>query len=166
MTLAALPRPRYRRVLEAGCSLGALTAELADRAESVLAVDASGVAVERARQRLAELPGVQVEQRRLPGQWPPGRFDLVVVSETGYFLDAAQLGGLLDRVAGSLEPDGHLLLCHWRHPIEGWPLDGADVHAAVHADARFGPLLRHTERDFLLEVFEPVGPRTAGAGTC
>ena len=109
---------------------------------------------------------MQVEQRRLPGQWPPGRFDLVVVSETGYFLDAAQLGGLLDRVAGSLEPDGHLLLCHWRHPIEGWPLDGADVHAAVHADARFGPLLRHTERDFLLEVFEPVGPRTAGAGTC
>lgn len=166
VTLAALPRPRYRRVLEIGCSLGALTAELAGRAESVLAVDASGVAVERARRRLAERPGVQVERRRLPEQWPPGRFDLVVLSETGYFLDAAQLTALLHRVAGSLEPDGHLLLCHWRHPIEGWPLDGADVHAAVHADARFGALLRHTERDFVLEVLEPVAPRAAGTGTC
>nr|WP_298583244.1 PIG-L family deacetylase [uncultured Kocuria sp.] len=166
VTLAALPRPRYRRVLEAGCSVGALTAELSGRADLVLAVDASGVAVARARDRLAEHPGVQVERRGLPEQWPPGRFDLVVLSETGYFLDAAQLTGLLDRVAGSLEPDGHLLLCHWRHPIEGWPLDGADVHAAVRADARFGRLLEHTERDFVLEVFEPVAPRAAGAGPC
>lgn len=166
VTLAALPRSRYRRALEVGCSLGALTAELAGRAEAVLAVDVSGVAVERARRRLAERPGAQVEQRRLPEQWPPGRFDLVVLSETGYFLDAAQLAGLLDGAAGALDPDGHLLLCHWRHPIEGWPLDGAAVHAAVHADARFGALLRHTERDFVLEVFEPLPPRAAGAGTC
>ncbi len=166
VTVAALPRARYRRVLEAGCSVGALTAELAGRADVVLAVDASGVAVDRARHRLAARPGVQVERRRLPEQWPAGPFDLVVLSETGYFLDASQLSTLLDRAAGALEPDGHLLLCHWRHPIEGWPLDGADVHAAVHADARFHRLLEHTERDFVLEVFEPVAPRAAGAGPC
>ncbi|MFI7583766.1 PIG-L family deacetylase [Kocuria sp. M1N1S27] len=166
VTLAALPRSRYRRALEVGCSLGALTAELADRADSVLAADASGVAAERARHRLADRPGVRVEQRRLPEQWPPGTFDLVVLSETGYFLDAAQLTGLLDRVAGTLEADGHLLLCHWRHPVEGWPLDAADVHAAVHADARFGCLLSHTERDFLLEVFGRGARRVPGDGTC
>ncbi|MEX5296237.1 PIG-L family deacetylase [Kocuria sp. CPCC 205268] len=164
VTLAALPRPRYRRVLEAGCSVGALTAELAERAGTVLAVDASGVAVGRARERLAGRPGVRVERRRLPGQWPPGRFDLVVVSETGYFLDAAQLSGLLDRTAEALAPDGHLLLCHWRHPIEGWPLDGADVHAAVRADARFARVLVHTERDFVLEVYEAAASRGAGTG--
>ncbi|MEF3120840.1 PIG-L family deacetylase [Kocuria flava] len=162
VTLAALPRPRYRRVLEAGCSVGALTAELAGRAAEVLGADASGVAVDRARRRLAGLPGVRVEQRLLPGQWPEGRFDLVVVSESGYFLDAAQLAGLLDRTAAALDPDGHLLLCHWRHPVEGWPLDGADVHAAVHADPRFTPVLRHEERDFLLEVLEPAAPGRAG----
>ena len=43
--LGCLPRPRYERVLDIGCSTGALTAELAQRAGAVTAVDASDVAL-------------------------------------------------------------------------------------------------------------------------
>ena len=38
--------------------------------------------------------------------------------------------GWSGRVGSSLATDGVVVLCHWRHPIEGWPLDGAQVHAA------------------------------------
>jgi len=31
------------------------------------------------------------------------------------------------RVADALTPDGVVVLCHWRHPIEGWPLDSDAV---------------------------------------
>jgi hypothetical protein len=37
-TLAALPRPRYRRGLEIGCSIGVLTARLAGRCGSLVAI--------------------------------------------------------------------------------------------------------------------------------
>ncbi|MFE7421819.1 hypothetical protein [Rhodococcus sp. NPDC057529] len=33
LTLAALPRPRYRRAFEPGCSIGILTAALAHRCD-------------------------------------------------------------------------------------------------------------------------------------
>lgn len=56
-----------------------------------------------------------------------------MVSEVGYFLSPAALEGLVARVAADLAPGGVVVLAHWRHPVEGWPLDGADVHAAFTA---------------------------------
>ena len=63
--------------------------------------------------------------------WPEGRFDLVVVSEVGYFLSPRALDRMVDRLAEGLEDDGVVVLCHWRHRIEGWALDGSDVHERV-----------------------------------
>ena len=40
-TLAALPRARYGRALEVGCSIGVLTWDLSERCDSLLAVDAA-----------------------------------------------------------------------------------------------------------------------------
>ena len=57
---------------------------------------------------------------------------------------------LVARVADSLTPDGVVVLCHWRHPIEGWPLDGADVGARFR-DARLPPVAA-TYRDRDIEV--------------
>ena len=51
----------------------------------------------------------------------------------------------------ALADDGHLLLCHWRHQPEGWPLDGPRVHEAYLATgARV--LVAHEEPDFSLHV--------------
>ena len=39
-----------------------------------------------------------------------------------------------------------LLLCHWRHPVLGWPLDGARVHARLE-DSDLRPVqARYTQR--------------------
>jgi LmbE family N-acetylglucosaminyl deacetylase len=152
LTLAALPAESYRRGLEVGCSIGALTAALADRCLDLLAVDASGTAVRRARHLLAGRPRVQVEQRVLPGSWPDGSFDLVVVSEVGYYLSREELAQLWDRIEASVHPGGALLLCHWRHPIAGWELDGDTVHALARQRLGWRSAGLYQERDFVLEV--------------
>ena len=45
VTLAALDRPRYRRGFEPGCSVGVLTAGLAERCDALLASDVDPTAV-------------------------------------------------------------------------------------------------------------------------
>jgi hypothetical protein len=42
------------------------------------------------------------------------------------------------------------VLCHWRHPVHGWPLDGAEVHARF-AEA-LGVPAQATYRDRDVEV--------------
>jgi LmbE family N-acetylglucosaminyl deacetylase len=151
LSLAMLPRDRFARGLEIGCSVGALTADLAHHCDVLVAVDSSSAAVESARQRLSgdsSSSHVEVRLAEVPADWPEGLFDLVVVSEIGYFLSPRDLDDLVERIRGSLTPDGVLLLCHWRHPVVGWVLDGGRVHTAVER-AHLRPVqARYTERDF------------------
>ncbi|GAA1764760.1 hypothetical protein GCM10009795_009110 [Nocardioides hankookensis] len=163
LTTAALPRPAYGRTLEVGCSTGALAADLADRSRDLLAVDASPAAVSAATARLGTRPGVAVERRDLPGDWPPGEFDLVVLSEVGYFLSPRDLDHLVARIDAALAPDGDLVLCHWRHPIVGWPLDGPTVHDRVRSRLSRPEVGTYRERDFELAVFSRAPLPEAGA---
>lgn len=160
LTLAALPERKYDAGLEAGCSIGTLSAELAERCGRFLAVDASGTAVARAAERLARYPGAEARQLTLPEQWPAGSFDLIVVSEMGYYLAAAELEELFTRISASLAPGGTLLLCHWRHPVSGWELDGDAVHAMARSQLRWPSACIYRERDFVLETF--IAPEAAG----
>ncbi|MCU1537718.1 MAG: bifunctional 3-demethylubiquinone-9 3-methyltransferase/2-octaprenyl-6-hydroxy phenol methylase [Humibacillus sp.] len=152
LTLASLPRERFGRALEVGCSIGALTAALSSRCDEVLALDESGVAVAAARRRLADQPGVTVDQAHLPLEWPEGRFDLVVVSEVGYFLSPARLALLIERAEGCLTDGGTVVLCHWRHDVVGWPLDGPRVHELWRSSTRLALAVEHRETDVLLDV--------------
>ena len=151
VTLASLPDERYHRVLEVGCSVGALAVDLAGRCDHLLAVDASQAAIDLATRRTADLDHVDVRRARIPDEWPEGRFDLVSISEVGYFLSRTGLAEVIVRARDSLTAGGHLLLCHWQHEIVGWPLDGPDVHEAFLATgARV--LVDHREPDFALHV--------------
>ena len=90
VTLAALTRPRYRRAFEPGCSIGVLTAALADRCDEVVAADVDERAVATARGELARHRHVRVERLSVPQEWPDGMFDLVVISEVAYYLGAGR----------------------------------------------------------------------------
>jgi LmbE family N-acetylglucosaminyl deacetylase/SAM-dependent methyltransferase len=160
LTLAALPEQKYDAGLEAGCSIGTLSEELAKRCGRLLAVDASGTAVGRAAKRLARYPEAEARQLTLPEQWPEGSFDLIVVSEMGYYLAAAELAELFTRISASLAPGGTLLLCHWRHPVSGWELDGDAVHSQARRQLRWPSAGIYRERDFVLETF--IAPEPAG----
>lgn len=160
LTLAALPQENYQSGLEIGCSIGTLTADLATRCTRLLAVDASSTALELASRRLAPFPGVSTRQLTLPGDWPGGRYDLVAVSEVGYYLSAAEFDLLLQRIQESMAAGGTLLLCHWRHPVSGWELDGDSVHALARNRLRWPTACLYQERDFVLETL--VAPGDAG----
>ena len=112
-TLAALPRPRFEAALEVGCSLGVLTEALAARCDRLLALDFAEAALARARARCAALPQVAFRCAHLPGDWPEGRFDLVVFSEVLYFLDAGDIARAAAACAASLLPGGTCVLVNW-----------------------------------------------------
>lgn len=159
LSLAMLPRAHFASVFEPGCSIGVLTQELAGRAQSVTATDISDSALDLARRRLAGAPHVRLEQGAVPQDWPEGSFDLVVVSEIGYFLQHSELRDLAARAEASLTDDGVVLLCHWRHPNEGWELTGDQVHEVFRAQCGLQVLAEHREEDFRIDVLS----RTAAA---
>ena len=132
-----------------------LSAALAGRCERLLVADIDRSAVATCRAHLAnsqQLGHVQVEQLRVPDEWPDGEFDLVVLSEVGYYLDSDALDRLLDRAVGSLEDGGTLLACHWRHPVTDYPLAGDTVQERVLARPELAALVAHDEPDFRLDV--------------
>lgn len=127
-TLSALPRQRYASALEIGCSVGVFTRLLADRCDTVLAVDASGRALEHARDRCGDLPSVSFQRVHIPAEFPEEQFDLIVISEVGYYLSRTDLLRAREHVLDALAPHGHLLLVHWTPPIDDAPLTGDEVH--------------------------------------
>lgn len=155
LTLAVLPEPRFGTALEVGSAIGVLSAGLAERCDRLVALEPSVVALAEARR---QLPDVDFRQGRVPDDWPAGTYDLVVISEVGYYLDTEDLSALLDYTAADLAPDGFVVACHWRHPVEDYPQTGDGVHELM--SERWPRVSRVEEADFLLDVFHPTGPYT------
>lgn len=133
-TLAALPKQHYQRVLEVGCSIGVLTTQLADRCEHLLAIDAAAAPLRQARQRCAAQPWVAFDQMFVPGDWPGGTFDLILLSEVVYYLSRADVVRLVERAAGTLRPAGDVLLVNWTGMTD-CPLSGDAASQAFIDDA-------------------------------
>ena len=157
LSVALLPREHYGAAFEPGCSIGVLSARLAARCDTLLSCDAIPDAVAAARSRTAGLPGVRVEQRVVPGEWPMGSFDLIVFSEFLYYFGDADLNQLLRLGILALRPGGHLLAVHWRHHAPDHPRDGDEVHQILARDARLARLVGYRDLDFTAEVYTHSG---------
>lgn len=153
LTLAMLPRQRYASAYEPGCANGELSAELATRCDRLLISDGTPRAVDVARQRVQWLPQVAVIQAWVPDQWPAETFDLIVISELGYFLKPDALDTLIDKARTSLGPDATVLACHWRRPIKGCVLGGDEVQARIAGRLNLPHLAGFRDADFLLDVW-------------
>ena len=163
LTMGVLPRERYASALEIGCSIGLLTEQLASRCDRLLATDIAQRPLELARERLAGTDSVDFAVMRAPEQWPEERFDLIVVSEVGYYLDEPSLERLARQCAGSLTPQGVVVACHWRHPVTDYPLRGDRVHDVLVAASGLMPLAEYVDEDFRLVAL--VAPGTPSVGT-
>ena len=155
-TLAALPRARYEHAFEAGCSIGVLTAQLAGRCGELLAVDVSASALETARARCAGLSNVRFEPRRMPADFPDGQFDLILVSEVGYYLSLPDLRVFCRQLVNGLKPGGHALLVHWTPPVHDYPLTGDEVHETFIQEAAGNVCSLRCQRaeKYRLDLFE------------
>ncbi|MFC7485715.1 PIG-L family deacetylase [Knoellia sp. CPCC 206453] len=153
LCLATLGRERYDRVLDIGCSTGALTAALGDRADAVVAIDVSAralaIASSRGAHGISWLQGVAPEVL----EDVEGTFDLVVLSEVGYFLKPFDLWLTLAAVLERLEPGGELLVVHWRRPTKHIPSDGPAVHGQIRAVCERWATSSHAEADFLADTY-------------
>src|ERR1700733_13474732 len=90
-TLDACGPGPFARALELGASIGVFSAALAPRCQRLTTIDAAPTAVEIARRRLANTPGVAVLDGAIPGAIPAGPYDLVVASEILYYLTPGEL---------------------------------------------------------------------------
>lgn len=128
-TLAALSQRRYWHALEVGCSIGVFTRLLSERCDRLTGVDASATAVEAARRRCGDLSHVDFARVAVPGAFPDGEFDLVVLSEVLYYLDEGDLAVLAQRCRAALAPAGEIVLVHWTGPTN-YPLTGDEAARA------------------------------------
>lgn len=161
-TLAALARPRYEQAFEIGSSIGVLTAQLAPRCARLLSVDVSEAALAQARQRCADLPQVELRKMQVPGEFPQEQFDLILLSEVGYYWAPADLARAADLMLAALPTGAQLLLVHWTPVVPDYPQTGDEVHEFFLTKAGLGGPLRHLHghraEKYRLDLFE----RTAG----
>jgi SAM-dependent methyltransferase len=142
-TLAALPWPRYERAFEIGGSIGVFTAQLAQRCGHLLSIDVSEAALAQARQRCADLPQVEIKKMQVPSEFPTGQFDLILVSEVGYYLSPPDLARAADQMLAALPTGGQLLLVHWTPIVPDYPQTGDEVHEFFLQKAQPGGPLKH-----------------------
>ena len=132
----ALGPGRFDRCLEIGCSTGQLTRRLADRATTVVAIDTSASAIDVARRTCAGLPGVDLRVGHVPDdlRTVEGVFDLIVVSDVGYYFSEDELDALIGELVDRAAPTATLLAAHWLGGSPDHVLDAATTHHVI-ADA-------------------------------
>ena len=103
---------RYVSALEIGCAEGLFTQVLAERSASLLVIDISAVALDRARGSREWSNEVHFQQADLRGPSPlPGTFDLIVVAGVlEYFNRPSTFRAVREKLVRALNPGGHLLI--------------------------------------------------------
>lgn len=151
--LALLLKPVYAKVLEIGCSNGVFSQHLAQRSKQLVCLDANSKAVQLAQARLGHLSHVNVIQQHIPEQFPAGSFDLIIISEILYYLEPEELSKLIEKVENSLTPQGVVLCCHWRYPIDGFTLTGDQVHHVLKQQFHLHHYLTVNDPDFMVDLW-------------
>lgn len=168
ITLAMLPDQRYRHAFEPGCSVGVLTELLTQRCTRVTATDVAAAALQSASRRLSaavERRQVTLLRASVDDPWPPGPFDLLVLSEVGYYLTPDALREVLDRECPRLASGATVIACHWRHPVDDYLMSGDDVNEVVAATAGLHLIGSYRDTDVAIDVFDASSGDSVAART-
>ena len=155
-TISALPKERYQNALEVGGSIGVLTALLARHCDSLLSIDVSPTAQQQAIARCRDLPQVRFKIASVPQEYPNETFDLVLLSEVGYYLSWDDLKKTQQLTLERLDLKGHLVLVHWTLYAKDYPLTGDEVHDSFRQLDRLKHLQGLREERYRLDVFERI----------
>ena len=152
-TLAALSREHYARAFEPGCSIGEMTARLAPRCGCLIATDISHTAVLRARARCAEFPHVEIKCQDLSVAQPAGPFDLILLSEIGYYFNVETVTSLAKHLSERLATHGELISIHWRGHSKDHVLHADEVHRTLDKALGLEPVQKTRHPGFQLDVW-------------
>lgn len=122
-----------RRVLDAGCGSGPLTAALRSRGADVTGFDASAGMVELARQRMGDAADLHVADLAEPLPFADDTFDDVTASLVLHYLE--DWAAPLTELRRVLKPGGRLLVS-LIHPA---------IYAIVYPDADYFAITKYTE---------------------
>ena len=152
--LAALGGRRFHHAFEPACSVGVLTARLAEVCDRVSAFDLSATAAAIATERCAGLPNVTVRCASLADAVPDPDVDLLVLSEVGYYFPTDEWARILDRLVASVRPGCIVLAGHWLGISDEHITGGDQVHTTLRANPKLH--LLHEERHdiFRLDLFQ------------
>lgn len=154
-TIQSLGNKHFSSGLEIGCSIGVLTEMLAQHCDALLSIDISAKALETAKKRLESNPNVDFKVAAIPDGFPEGKFDLIVMSEVGYYLSLTDLKRSIDRIEEQLLIGGTLVIIHWTHYVKDYPLTGDEVHEAF-SESKLKHLHGDRTKDYRLDVYEKV----------
>ncbi len=152
-TLRSLTRPLYPEALEIGCSVGVFTERLAPRCGQLLATDVSSKALAAAQIRCQRFLNVHFEQVVAPPKDLLKIYDLIVMSEVGYYWSLEDLGKAADEICDHLSFEGQLILVHWLPFVEDYPLTGDEVHNYFLERADLRWLDGHRHEEYRLDLF-------------
>jgi Nodulation protein S (NodS) len=168
ITMAMLPDPRYRHAFEPGCSIGVLTEHLSARCDRVTSTDVVAAALDATARRLLDAERrdrVTLLRRSLDEPWPDGPFDLLVLSEVGYYLHPEALRAVLDREVPRLAPGATVLAAHWRHRVDDYPMTGDRSNKIVGATAGLHSIAAYRDTDLGIDVFDTATDASVAART-
>jgi hypothetical protein len=95
--------------------------------------------------------------------WPPGPFDLVVLSELCYYLHPLALREVLDREVPRLAPAATVIAAHWRHPVADYLMTGDHASDIIGATPGLHHLGGYRDADMTVEVFDTASPMSVAA---
>lgn len=155
---------RFTRALDLGCGLGMLSLKLAEHADAVVGVDIAQAAVDRAAERAkgrGNLIFQQADVLDLPSSFD-GRFDLVVIADTFYYLPPPITPSTLERmavrVAQLLVPGGICLLAdHYFVGIDPASRLSRRIHNAFVQSPHFAATLAHSRPFYLVTMLTREG---------
>lgn len=155
-TLQALPSESFCRCLELGCSIGVLTRLLAERCESIVAVDTSEKALAEARKVCHAMP-VNFVQAHLPdGDFGDG-FDLVIASEVLYYLEPAALRQLARKLVDVVKPGACCVAVHWTGETD-YPMTADDAVILFEQEASLRRVSQQNTASYRLDVWSFPDP--------
>jgi protein-L-isoaspartate O-methyltransferase len=152
LTLEALPRSRYRRLLEVGCAEGWMTELLAERADEVVSFDISAVALERARRRCERFSHVSFLRLDVLEQVPGGPFDAIVCCGILVMLPEWSQVRVRESLVATLQTGGDLVLENLTDRYPG-QLAGEWVEAGFRQHPQLNLLGHRRVTDYGISVF-------------
>ncbi|MGI8555806.1 MAG: class I SAM-dependent DNA methyltransferase [Pyrinomonadaceae bacterium] len=158
VTLKSLPLEKYDSAFEIGCSIGVLTAQLAKRCKKLLAIDVSEKALEQAKKKCENLPNVRLEIMDVSKKFPDDKFDLILVSEVGYYLSKKDWQELMRKIFEHLTERGQVGLVHWTLFVEDYPQTGDEIHDsfAEFAKGKFEQIENIRKEKYRLDIWQKI----------
>ena len=129
--IKAVCHQSYKKAYEPGCSIGVLTERLAEHCGVVYAEDFSALAVAHAQTRCAHLPNVRIRCAALGSNLMIPDFDLLLLSEIGYYFAVEEWQRVSFALVDSLRPGATVLAAHWLGRSSDHRISGDEVHEVL-----------------------------------